>query len=129
MAEKLQQRVRLAFGLDLRPDAYAGTIAAILGFVIPLLTLANLLMLAVRDSFAVLVVAFILFTAAVLPGIAKTKARRSARPNALTIASSPPRWQAGCKRLASTPTLPVPIISRSGWTWISSRRFTCPPES
>jgi hypothetical protein len=80
MAEKVQQRVQLAFGLDLRPDAYAGTIAAILGFVIPLLTLANLLMLAVRDSFAVLVVAFIPFTAAVLPGIAKTKARRSARP-------------------------------------------------
>jgi hypothetical protein len=52
MAEKVQQWVRFAFGLDLRPDAYAGTIAAILGLVILLLALANLLMLAVRDSFA-----------------------------------------------------------------------------
>jgi hypothetical protein len=120
MAERVQQRVRLAFGLDLRPDAYAGTVAAILGFVILLLALANLLMLAVRDSFAALVVAFILFTAAVPPGIAKTKARPPTTASGSTSVLCLPLWRAGCERRASTPPPPDPITSPCGWRWISS---------
>jgi hypothetical protein len=58
-----------AVGLELEPRAYAGTIAAILGFTLLLLGVANLLMLTVRDTFAALVVAFVPFMAAMLPGI------------------------------------------------------------
>ena len=50
----------------------------------------------------------------VAAAIEKTKARRPTTPSGSTSASSPPRSQAECKRLASTPTRPVPIISRCG---------------
>jgi hypothetical protein len=59
----------IACNLVLEPKAYAGTIAIILAFTILLLAISNLLMLAVRDSFAALVVAFVPFMAAMLPGI------------------------------------------------------------
>jgi hypothetical protein len=59
----------VACNLVLEPKAYAGTVAIILAFTILLLAIANLLMLAVRDSFAALVVAFVPFMAAMLPGI------------------------------------------------------------
>jgi hypothetical protein len=59
----------IACNLVLEPRTYAGTVAVIVAFTILLLAISNLLMLAVRDSFAALVVAFVPFMAAMLPGI------------------------------------------------------------
>jgi hypothetical protein len=59
----------IACNLALEPLTYAGTVAAIVAFTILLLAITNLLMLNVRDSFAALVVAFVPFMAAMLPGI------------------------------------------------------------
>lgn len=58
-------------GLGLVTDmaAYAGTIAAILGFVLLMLALANLLLLFVRDSFAALLVGFAVFIGSTLPSV------------------------------------------------------------
>jgi hypothetical protein len=59
----------VATGLVVAPNAYAGAVAVVLGLTMLLLALANLLMLTVRDSFAALVVAFVPFMAAMLPGV------------------------------------------------------------
>jgi hypothetical protein len=58
-----------AFGLELDPAAYAGTIAAVLGVVLFMLAMANLALLFLRDSFAALVVAFVVFMASFVPSI------------------------------------------------------------
>jgi ABC-type Na+ efflux pump permease subunit len=58
-----------AFGLALDPGAYAGTIAAVLGMTLLMLAAANLVFLFLRDSFAALVAALIVFMATFVPSI------------------------------------------------------------
>jgi hypothetical protein len=59
----------IAVGLTLDLAAYAGTIAAILGLTLLMLSLANLLMLFVRDSFAAVLISFAVFMAVFIPSI------------------------------------------------------------
>jgi hypothetical protein len=59
----------IALGLTFDTAAYAGTIAAILGFVLLMLAVANILLLFARDSFAALVIGFAVFMGSFLPSI------------------------------------------------------------
>lgn len=58
-----------ALGQDYDVLAYAGTIAATIGFVLVMLAAANVALLYVRDSFAALLVGFAIFIACFIPSL------------------------------------------------------------